>query len=310
MLVQVLSDAQKRAAYDQFGPAAFGGAQGGPGPEGFGGFAGNHEGFQGFDPNDIFNTIFGGGFARAGGRGGFRSTAAGSFESGEDILVSMTVPFMEAVHGATRTVTVERLTHCLTCNGSGLAAGATASTCRACNGTGSQVFSQGMFQMATTCRVCGGEGKTVAQKDRCGSCRGSGRVRERKDIQVDIPAGIDDEMRIKISGEGNAPESGRGAAGDLYVQLRILPSPIFKRQGADVYVDAQIPFYQAILGGKVKVPTLDGEVELKVPAGTQPGDSVVMRKKGIAKLKRKERGDQYVTLKVKLPTYPMLIGLR
>ncbi|KAJ2606598.1 mdj1 protein precursor [Coemansia sp. RSA 1722] len=300
-----LSDESKRRSYDQFGTAdPTGGMGGGGGPgAGFGGFE---------NMEDILSQMFGGAFGggmggaqgrragpgRAGGMGGM-----GGFTSvGEDIEAVATVSFMDAVNGANTTVTITPIVRCDPCSGVGAKKGAKRNTCSVCHGTGQATFTMGGFHVQQSCPQCGGEGWTISPKDQCSSCGGKGRVRERKTVPVTIPAGCDSGMRIRMAGMGDVPIEGDGPAGDLFVRLRVTPSSMFKRKGADVYYAASIPFTTAILGGTVRVPTVDGDVEVKVKPGTQPGDELRLRGKGIRKLNSSVRGDQYLGLRVKLPT--------
>ncbi|GAB5586399.1 mdj1 protein precursor [Umbelopsis nana] len=296
---EILSDEQKKAQYDQYGHSF---AEG-QGPGGFGGGAGGPGGFPGgFDPNDIFSQFFGGGFggrASAGpsGVGGdpFRNVA------GEDIQTPLTISFMDAAKGATKYVTVDKIVDCPPCKGTGVKAGKSRETCKTCGGSGVQTILMGGFHMQTTCGTCGGSGSAIPPGAGCNSCNGIGRVREQKTIQVNIPPGVDNNSRIRVAGEGDAPMKGNGPRGDLFVSLNILPSKIFRRQDADVFVNTKIPFYKAILGGTVRVPTIDGDVELKIPAGSQPEDNISLRNRGIRRLRSTTRGDQIVTLKIELP---------
>ncbi|KAI9322308.1 hypothetical protein BX666DRAFT_2022804 [Dichotomocladium elegans] len=293
---EILSDEQKRKQYDQFG-FGFEGAAGAGGFHGAGasGFPG------GFDPNDIFSQFFGGGFGGAGGPAGGMGGDPFRHVAGEDIQTPLSITFMEAVKGTTKSVNVDRVTTCSTCSGSGLQHGKQKSTCGVCHGSGVQTISMGGFHMQTTCSSCGGAGSTIPRGAGCRSCDSMGKVRERKSVQVNIPPGVDQNSRIRVPGEGDAPIKGQGPNGDLFVNLHIQPSSIFRRQNYDIFVDAKIPFYKAILGGRVRIPTVDGDVELKIPSGSQPGDNVALRGRGIQRLRGTSRGDQIVSLKVELP---------
>ncbi|KAI9264872.1 hypothetical protein BDA99DRAFT_507126 [Phascolomyces articulosus] len=302
---EILSDEQKRKQYDQFG-FGFDGAGGPGGPGGPGGFGGGGgQGFPGgFDPNDIFSQFFGGGFAGGGFGGGAGGGMGGDpFRNvpGEDIQTPLTITFMEAVKGVTKYVTVDRVTSCTTCHGSGMQAGKQKETCGVCRGSGVQTVSMGGFHMQTTCTSCGGTGSSIPSGAGCRTCDSVGKVRERKTVQVNVPAGVDQNSRIRVQGEGDAPIKGQGPSGDLFVSLNIIPSNVFRRQNYDIFVDAKIPFYKAMLGGRIRIPTIDGDVELKVPSGSQPGDNVALRGRGIQRLRGSSRGDQIVTLKVELP---------
>ncbi|ORX59442.1 hypothetical protein DM01DRAFT_1332919 [Hesseltinella vesiculosa] len=288
---EILSDDQKRQQYDQFGHG-FDGA-GGPGGAG-------HPG--GFDVNDIFSQFFGGGFQGGGFPGGGRG-GADPFQNvqGDDIQAPLTLTFMEAVKGTTKNVDVMRVTNCHTCRGSGLKAGKAKETCGTCRGSGVQTIAMGGFHMQTTCQACGGAGTSIPYGAGCSPCGGLGKMRERTSVQVNVPAGVDSQSRIRVAGEGDAPVKGSGPKGDLYVSLNILPSKVFRRRNYDILLDAKIPFHKAILGGKIRIPTVDGDVELRVPSGSQPGDNIAMRGRGIQRLSSMNRGDQIVTFQVELP---------
>ncbi|GAA5800669.1 hypothetical protein HPULCUR_006105 [Helicostylum pulchrum] len=288
---EILSDDEKRKQFDQFGHAFDGNMGGGGGAGGFhggGGFPG------GFDPNDIFSQFFGGGFG-GGGRAGRPSGPA----PGEDLQTQVTLSFMEAVKGTTKYVQVDKVTNCGTCEGSGLGAGKQKETCTNCNGSGVQTIMMGGFHMQAACQACGGVGSSIPSGCGCASCNSMGKVRERKTVQVKVPPGVDQNTRIRVNGEGDAPLNGKGPSGDLFVNLNVGLKD--KIQDYDVYVDAKIPFYKAILGGRVRIPTVDGDVDVKVPSGAQPGDNIALRGRGIQKLRSSARGDQIVTLKVEMP---------
>ncbi|KAG2204984.1 hypothetical protein INT47_002608 [Mucor saturninus] len=303
---EILSDEQKRKQYDQFGHGFEGGS-----PYGQGGFSGGYPGGDahgfpgGFDPNDIFSQFFGGGFnGRGGGFGGAAGTGgADPFRhmSGEDIQVPLTIDFMEAVKGAKKKVTVNRVTTCQTCHGSGLKEGKKKTDCKVCHGSGTQTVQMGGFHMQTSCQACGGAGSSIPHDAKCSTCDSIGKVKDHKTVEVKIPAGVDDNSRIRVPGAGDAPLKGEGPNGDLFVSLRIQPSKIFRRQESDVFYDAKVPFYKAILGGKIRIPTIDGDVEVKVPAGSQPNDNIALRGRGIQRLRGSSRGDQIVQLKIELP---------
>ncbi|KAL0089763.1 hypothetical protein J3Q64DRAFT_1620893, partial [Phycomyces blakesleeanus] len=288
---EILSDEQKRQQYDQFG-------HGFEGAGGSGGFHGGGGGFPGgFDPNDIFSQFFGGGRG-GGGRGGndpFRNAP------GDDIQVPLTLSFMEAVKGTTKFVNVDKVVNCSTCKGSGMKAGKQKSTCQSCHGSGVQTIMMGGFHMQTTCQTCGGVGTSIPHGAGCSPCDGVGKVRDRKTVQVNVPPGVDQNSRIRVSGEGDAPIKGQGSNGDLFVTLNVIPSKIFHRKDYDLFVEAKLPFYKAMLGGQIRIPTVDGDVDLKIPSGSQPGDNVSLRGRGVQRLRSNIRGDQIVTLKVELP---------
>ncbi|RCH94139.1 hypothetical protein CU098_004792 [Rhizopus stolonifer] len=315
---EILSDEQKRKQYDQFGHGFEGGAAGPGSSGGFYNSSSSSSGFPGgFDPNDIFSQFFGGGFSGSSagfgsggfsaagfGDAGFGSAAGGGpfrTMSGEDIQIPLTIEFMEAVKGAKRTVTVNSVTNCPTCHGSGLKSGKSKTQCQVCHGTGMQAVQMGGFHMQATCQACGGAGSSIPLGSQCGTCNSAGKVRSRKQVEVTIPAGVDNNSRICVPGAGDAPLKGQGPHGDLFVSLNIKPSKVFRRQDADIFYDAKIPFYKAMLGGKVRVPTIDGDVEVKVPSGSQAEDSIALRGRGIQRLRGSSRGDQIVQLKIEFP---------
>ncbi|RKP37637.1 hypothetical protein BJ085DRAFT_6715, partial [Dimargaris cristalligena] len=309
---ETLSDQQKRAGYDQFGHNGFNG-QGHPfGAGGFpGGEAGGFPG--GFDASDLFSHIFGGamggGGRQAGRRGGRASRGP---EKGDPIEKVITISFMDAVKGCKKSVSITPIVDCGTCHGSGLKTGAKPSKCTRCNGTGQETFViQAGFQMASVCSACDGTGVVVKRGDQCRTCDGAGSVRESQSIEVDIPAGIDQGMRIRVPGKGNAPidrepgQANRGVSGDLFVSVKIQPSAVFTRQGNDIFTDLTLPLHVALLGGYIRVPTINGEVEMKVPKNIQPGDKSMLRGLGIPHLNSSAKGNQYVNIKVKLPSTPL-----
>lgn len=328
---ELLSDPKKKENYDRFGSAAFdqnGGfdpsaAGGNPfsGAGGFGGFGGFGGpfggGFQGGFSGDInFEDLFGAftGGARRPGRG--RRSPFQEVLVGEDIEVQTSVSFMEAAKGTSREINITPLTECGTCNGDGLKKGAKRTQCRACNGSGTRVhFMQGGFQLAATCDACNGAGLSVPLGSECGSCHGAGVVRDRKTVQVDIPGGVEDSMRLRVSGEGDAPPSGTSAApgsrtqrGDLYVSIRVSPDQRFSRSGSDILYTASIPLTTALLGGDVAVPTLDGDVKVRVATGTGTGDRITLSGMGMQKLGTRARsfspkGDLRVEFKINMPKY-------
>jgi molecular chaperone DnaJ len=318
---EILSDPKKREQFDQFGAAGFD-PSAGPGPgAGFGGghpFGGGFGGAGGFGANinfdDIFSAFTGGAhpFGGRGGRGG-----AGGFQTeileGEDVEVQVTVSFMEAAKGVAKSITTLPLVTCKTCTGSGLKQGTKRSQCGSCNGTGTRVhFMSGGFQMASTCSTCGGSGSSIPRGSECRSCQGDGVVRERKTISVDIPGGIEDGMRLRVSGAGDAPATGRAASenvraanGDLYVLVKVARDPQFSRQGSDILYTATIPLTTAVLGGEVVIPTLDGDAKVRVTTGTNTGDKMTLAGKGMPKLnaRRGRMGDLKVEFRVAMPKY-------
>ncbi|RKO95756.1 DnaJ-domain-containing protein, partial [Caulochytrium protostelioides] len=255
----ILSDESKRANYDQYGHNAFS-EQGGPGGPGGGGFGAGGFGAGGFP----------GGFPGAGGPGGaggdfwneilrnFGGNAAPSASRvGNDVALSLRLSFMEAAKGCSRDVTYPRVVACTPCAGSGVKPGAKVSTCATCGGTGRTVYAQAGFHMSQTCGACGGEGKVVPPSGRCGTCEGIGRVRARKTVTVEIPAGIEDGMRVRLEQQGDAAAVAGGRPGDLFVQVHVAPHRVFTREGPDVHVHAEVPLGTALLGGKLRVPTID-----------------------------------------------------
>ncbi|KAF7719965.1 DnaJ-like protein [Penicillium ucsense] len=326
---ELLSDAKKRENYDRFGSAAFdqnGGfdpnAGGNPfaGAGGFGGFGGGFGGgpFGGGFAQDInFEDLFGA-FAGGGRRGarGRRNPFQEQILVGEDIEVQNNISFMEAAKGTSTEIKITPLTQCGTCKGDGLKSGAKRSQCKQCNGSGTRVhFMQGGFQVAATCDACGGVGMIVPRGSECGSCHGNGVVRESKTIKVDIPAGVEDGMRMRVSGEGDSPPTGTSAAagartqrGDLYVTIRVAPDHRFSRNGSDILYTATLPLTTALLGGEVTIPTLDNEVKVKVATGTGTGDRITLSGMGMKKLGARggrfsPSGDLKVEFKVAMPKY-------
>lgn len=321
---ELLSDPKKKEAWDQYGAAAFdqgagfdpSGGAGGPfgGAGGFGGFAGfgNGGGFGGADINfeDIFGAFTGG--ARR-GRGSRQSPFQEEILVGENIEVQTNISFMDAAKGCTKEILITPLVQCKTCGGGGLKKGQSRSQCKKCGGTGTRVhFMQAGFQMASTCDACGGQGVVIPRGGECGTCNGIGVVRERKTVSLDIPGGVEDGMRLRVSGEGDAPPTGtaanpdaRSTRGDLYVFIRVAPDSKFQRAGADVLYTASIPLTTAVLGGEVTVPTLDGETKVKVPTGTGTGDKITLGGMGMKKLgaRRGATGDLRVEFKVAMPKY-------
>ncbi|MCV6589469.1 MAG: molecular chaperone DnaJ [Marinobacterium sp.] len=278
---EVLSDAQKKAAYDQYGHAGVHG-QGGHGQGGFDGGFGDIFG-------DVFGDIFGGG-------GGGRRRS--SVQRGADLRYNLDLSLEEAVRGVETTIKVPTLVACETCDGSGAKPGTQPKTCGTCGGVGQVRMQQGFFSVQQTCPTCRGEGKIVS--DPCTDCRGQGRKEKTKTLSVKIPPGVDTGDRIRLSGEGEAGVNG-GPAGDLYVQVNVLDHPIFERDGKHLYCEVPISFVDAALGGELEVPTLDGRVKLKVPAETQTGKLFRLRGKGIAPVRGGSTGDLLVKVVVETP---------
>lgn len=296
----VLSDETKRAQYDQLGPDAFEQAQaGGAGAGGFGGFggAGGFGGFGGSGMEDIFDMFFGGQ-----GRGG-RSSNAGP-QRGADLRFDLEITFEEAAFGVEKEIALNRSETCDHCGGSGAEPGSKVETCPDCHGTGYVRYTQntmfGQMVNERPCSKCHGEGKIISNP--CKECRGSGVIKRVKKLKVKIPAGVDNGSRLRVSGEGEAGAKG-GAYGDLYVYLYVKPHKYFERDGTTVMCEVPINIVQATLGAEIKVPTLDGQVTMKIPEGTQPGKVMRIRGKGIPSLRNKNsRGDQLVRIKVVVPT--------
>ena len=288
---EVLSDADKKARYDQYGHA-------GVDPNfGAGGFGGGFDGSFDFgDLGDIFGSFFGGGF------GGGRRTNPNAPQRGESIRMSIAISFEEAAFGCEKAVTVERYETCDTCHGNGCAPGTSPEVCPDCHGTGTvQVRRQtpmGVFATSSPCPKCGGKGRIIHQP--CKDCRGSGMVRKKKTIQASIPAGIDNGQTISIRGQGNAGKNG-GPAGDLLITITVRPHELFRREGTSVLCEAPITFTQAVLGAELEIPTIDGKVKYTLPAGTQTGTTFRLRGKGIQYLNGRGRGDMYVRCEVEIP---------
>lgn len=289
---EVLSDADKRARYDQFGFAGVD-PNFNPGGNPFGGGFGG--GFGGFgDLGDIFGDLFGGG--RTTTRSANRATR------GENLAAQVEVTFEEAAFGVEKELNVSRIENCDECQGTGAAPGTQPETCTHCHGTG-QVRTQQNFmgmtmQSTAPCPVCGGKGKTI--KTPCSRCKGKGRVKHTQKIKVNIPAGIDNGQTVRVRDQGNAGTNG-GPNGDLMVTARIRPHELFTRDGANVYCDMPISFCQAACGAEIEVPTLDGKVRYNVPEGTQTGTTFRLKNKGIPYVGYSSRGDQYVTVIVETP---------
>jgi molecular chaperone DnaJ len=282
----VLSDKEKRAAYDQFGHAGVDGAAGGGGPGGFGGFGGG--GFGGFE--DIFENIFTGGRQASGGQ----SRA----QRGADLQVNVQLTLEEAARGKEVEITVPRHVSCKTCDGSGGKKGTKPKACDTCNGVGQVRIQQGFFSIQQTCPNCHGEGKVIS--DPCTNCHGNGRVRDTKTLTVKIPAGVDDGDRVRLSGEGEAGLH-KGPSGDLYVQVSVKRHAIFERDGKDLHCEVPVAFTTSALGGSIDVPTLDGRVALKIPPETQTGKSFRLRGKGIKSVRAHGAGDLLCRVVIETP---------
>lgn len=283
----VLSDPQKRAAFDQYGSEN--------GPTMGSGFGGANPFSSGFGGEDIFSNIFnvftGGGSSRRYNAGG------------DDIELELTLTFKEAAFGAEKEVTFTRKEKCKTCGGTGAKDASSIKTCNVCNGSGMERVNQrtpfGIMQTTRTCTTCGGTGKIIEEK--CAVCRGSGIVRNKRTLNVKIPAGVDNGQMLTMRGEGGAAPSGGGANGNLMLVFRVGSHPIFNRQGVDLYMDLPISFLDAMLGAKLEIPTLDGRIKIDIPAGTQHGTVVRVKGKGIKHLKKDSYGDLRVTIIVDIP---------
>jgi molecular chaperone DnaJ len=283
---EVLSDPQKKQMYDQFGHAANAGGAGGGG---FAGGAGSMNDIFG----DIFGDLFGGGAQR--GRGGRRHTG----RPGNDLRTQIDITFEEAAFGTEKVISVPKSVRCETCSGSGAKPGTQPQTCGQCHGRGEVSFQQGFFAITRPCPACEGAGQTIPNK--CTNCHGSGTVKKKSQIAVKIPAGVDTGQRLKLTGEGEAGERG-GETGDLYVVINILAHDFFTRDEYDVICEVPVTFIQAALGAEIEVPSLEGKVKIKIPAGTQSHKILRLKGKGLAHLGSYGRGDQLVRVIVEIPT--------
>lgn len=283
----VLSDKSKRAQYDQFGHVEGMGQEGG---FDFGGAAG---GFGGFGDvfGDIFSDLFGGQ-----GRGASQGPRV---RRGNDLQYNMEIAFDQAAFGFSTEITIPRHETCGTCGGIGARSSKDVETCTVCHGTGQQRIQQGFFSVATTCGRCQGMGRVI--KEFCQTCKGDGRERRHHRLKVTIPAGVDTGARLKLSGEGEGGTNG-GPSGDLYIGVSVQPHPFFYREEDDIYCEMPISVVKATLGTEITVPTLDGKVELKIPAGTQSGRQFRLKSKGVPHVRGGGRGNQYVRVVVEIPT--------
>lgn len=280
----ILSDPQKRTAYDQFGHAGVDtSAAGGPGAGGFGGA----------NFSDIFGDVFGDIFGGAGGARG------GSYvQRGADLRYNLELSLEEAVAGTTVKIRIPTMVACESCGGSGAKKGSTPTTCPTCHGQGQVRMQQGFFSLQQTCPRCHGKGQIIA--DPCSSCHGHGRIEKQKTLSVKVPAGVDNGDRIRLGGEGEAGEHG-GPAGDLYVQVYVRDHPIFQRDGNDLFCEVPIGFTTATLGGEIEVPTLGGRVNLKVPQESQTGKLFRLRGKGVKSVRGGQVGDLLCRILVETP---------
>mgnify|MGYP004661149727 FL=1 len=290
---EVLSDPDKRRKYDQFGHAGVDPSYGAGAGGGF-----NGAGFQ-MDLNDLFGSFFGGGFG-----GGTRSarTNPNAPRRGGDVHVSVGLSFMEAVHGCTKSVTISVLESCSDCHGSGAKAGSSSVTCSQCGGTGYVRMQQrtpfGVIQNTAPCQKCGGKGQII--ENPCQKCGGQGRVKVKRKLDINIPAGVDDDQTLQVRGRGDAGTNG-GENGDVIVVVSVRPDTVFERDRYDVLVNVPVSYATATLGGTVVVPTIDGKLEVTIPEGTPSGKVLRLRDKGIRYLNGRGRGDQYVTVIVEVP---------
>lgn len=287
---QVLSDPKKKSNYDQFGSA--------DGPQGFGdgGFDGGFDfsGMGGF--GDIFDTFFGGGF------GGGSAERKNAPRRGDDLEYRLNLTFEEAIFGVEKEISITRSENCEECDGTGAKKGTSPKTCDKCHGSG-QIRVQrqtalGSFVSNTTCDKCGGTGKIIEHK--CTTCHGTGHVRKNRKITIKVPAGVDTGNMMPLRGQGEHGVNG-GPAGDLYIRINVANSSVFKRRGTDIYIDKHVSFGVAALGDEVTVPSVDGDVKITIPEGTQSGTMLRLKGKGVQKVNSSSRGDQYVTVIVDIP---------
>lgn len=292
----VLSDEQKRAQYDQLGMDAYEQMSqgGGGGQDPFGGFGG-FGGAQGFDMEDLFGTFFGGGAGRSRANNGPRK--------GADLRTDIEISFEDAAFGVEKEISINKDDTCPHCGGNGAEPGSKVETCPECHGQGSIRFTQntmfGQMINERPCNKCRGQGKIISTP--CKECKGKGTVRTHKKLKIKVPAGVDNGSRMRVANEGEAGTKG-GGYGDLYVYLHVKPHKYFERDGTTILCEVPVNIVQATLGAEIKVPTLDGQVTLKIPEGTQPGKVFRIKGKGVPSLRGGQRGDQYVTIKVVIPT--------
>jgi molecular chaperone DnaJ len=288
---EMLSDAQKRAAYDQYGHAGvdpnMAGGRGGAGPEGFGGFA---EAF-----GDIFGDIFSGGAAGGAGR---RGGGGQQVYRGSDLSYAMEITLEEAAAGKETQIRIPSWDTCETCHGSGAKPGTQPKTCTTCNGSGTVHLRQGFFSIQQTCPHCHGTGKIIP--DPCTTCQGVGKIKRQKTLEVKIPAGINEGMRIRSAGNGE-PGTNGGPPGDLYIEIRMKPHEVFERDGDDLHCTVPVGLTTVALGGSIEVPTLGGKAEIELPEGTQHGKTFRLRGKGIKGIRSSYPGDLYCHITAETP---------
>lgn len=282
---EVLSDPQKKAAYDQFGHAGANGAGGFGGFEGFEGFSGA----GGFE--DIFSSFFGGGFSQ--------SRRNSGPVKGNDSYLAMRVDFLEAAFGTEKKILLNVEKECNSCHGSGAYSKSDISVCSTCNGSGRVMRQSGFFATQTTCPDCGGRGKTIKRK--CDTCHGDGYTNKKTEVEVKIPEGINNHQQIRIAGMGDRGLNG-GPNGDLYIEIEIVPHKVFKREANNIYISIPLDVVDAALGTTIDVPTIRGDVELTIPAGTQPNTLLRMKGQGVKDLRSGHVGDQLVEIKIEIPT--------
>ena len=292
-----LSDKDNRAKYDKYGHAAFENPYGG-GNAG-GGYSGGNP-FGNFDFGDIFDDLFSGGFGSFGSAFGGSSRSSSRARKGNDTLYGMKIDFMDAVYGCKKDIDLDYYEECEDCDGKG---GHGETTCPECDGSGYVIRQSntilGTIQTRSVCPECNGKGKTY--KSKCSTCRGNGRVRVSKTISIDIPAGIDNGEQLRVSGKGEAGING-GPNGDLYIEIRINPHELYRRDGNDIYIDLPVTITDLCLGCKKNIKTMDGVVELKIKEGSQPGDILRIKGKGINNPDAWKKGDFYCVLKLIIPT--------
>ncbi|MBK9606252.1 MAG: molecular chaperone DnaJ [Betaproteobacteria bacterium] len=285
---EVLADAKKRAAYDQFGHAGV--------DQTVGGGAGAGAGFGGFADafGDIFGDLFGGARGGGGGRGG------NGVYRGADLRYNLEISLEDAARGTEAKIRIPTMEACEPCHGTGAKPGTKPVTCTTCNGHGQVRVSQGFFSIQQTCSECHGTGKMIA--DPCRTCHGAGRVKNHKTLSVKIPQGVDQDDRIRLAGEGEPGVNG-GPAGDLYVVMNLKPHPVFQREAADLHCEMPISFATAALGGSVEIPTLEGKAQIKIPAETQSGQTFRLKNKGIKPVRGHTPGDLYCHVAIETPIH-------